>query len=170
MTAAAMPLPKKKQFGTILIDPPWRFQNRTGKIAPEHKRLHRYGTMSFEEIAQLPVGELGAPKSHLYLWTPNALLPEAINVFFGVNMPSSYHRRELEDARHLACPLEIFLTQCGADLVQFLGIFQRQIRSPSFLRFDQLDIDFGSVLPLMYELGTASMGHDFSPTREIWRY
>lgn len=26
-------------FGTILIDPPWRFQNRTGKMAPEHKRL-----------------------------------------------------------------------------------------------------------------------------------
>jgi transcriptional regulator with XRE-family HTH domain len=25
-------------FGTILIDPPWRFLNRTGKMAPEHKR------------------------------------------------------------------------------------------------------------------------------------
>ncbi len=59
------------QYGTILIDPPWRFANRTGKMAPEHKRLHRYPTMSFEEIAALPVGNIAAPKSHLYLWCAN---------------------------------------------------------------------------------------------------
>ena len=28
-------------FSTILIDPPWRFDNRTGKVAPEHRRLRR---------------------------------------------------------------------------------------------------------------------------------
>lgn len=68
------------QFGTILIDPPWRFANRTGKVGPEHKRLHRYSTMSFEEIAALPVGQLALPKSHLYLWCPNALLLEALTI------------------------------------------------------------------------------------------
>lgn len=68
------------QFGTILIDPPWRFANRTGKVGPEHKRLHRYHTMSFEEIAALPVGKLALPKSHLYLWCPNALLLEALTI------------------------------------------------------------------------------------------
>ncbi|MBI4617074.1 MAG: S-adenosylmethionine-binding protein [Planctomycetes bacterium] len=68
------------RFGTILIDPPWRFTNRTGKVGPEHRRLHRYETLSFDEIAALPVGTLAAPKSHLYLWTPNALLPEAIEI------------------------------------------------------------------------------------------
>jgi hypothetical protein len=26
-------------FSTLLADPPWQFQNRTGKMAPEHKRL-----------------------------------------------------------------------------------------------------------------------------------
>jgi hypothetical protein len=46
----------KGQYGTILVDPPWRFQNRTGKMAPEHRRLHRYRTMTFEEIAALPPG------------------------------------------------------------------------------------------------------------------
>jgi N6-adenosine-specific RNA methylase IME4 len=80
MTAPKSLLSFEHNFGTILIDPPWRFQNRTGKVAPEHRRLHRYETMSFEEIADLPVGELAAPKSHLYLWTPNALLPEALNI------------------------------------------------------------------------------------------
>ena len=71
------------QYGTILIDPPWRFANRTGKMAPEHKRLRRYPTMSFEEIAALPVGEIAAEKSHLYLWCPNALLAEALGIMKG---------------------------------------------------------------------------------------
>ncbi len=67
-------------FGTILIDPPWRFQNRTGKMAPEHKRLRRYATMSFAEIAALPVGRYAKTPSHLYLWCPNALLFEALTI------------------------------------------------------------------------------------------
>src|SRR5436190_14644597 len=67
-------------FGTILIDPPWRFTNRSGKMAPEHKRLRRYSTMSFEEISALPVAELALPQSHLYLWCPNALLAEGFQV------------------------------------------------------------------------------------------
>jgi N6-adenosine-specific RNA methylase IME4 len=69
-----------KRFGTILVDPPWRFTNRTGKVAPEHRRLARYRTMTFKEIAALPVAGLAQPQSHLYLWTPNALLAEALAV------------------------------------------------------------------------------------------
>lgn len=62
------------KYGTILADPPWRFTNRTGKVAPEHKRLRRYQTMTVEEICALPIAELAADKSHLYLWCPNALM------------------------------------------------------------------------------------------------
>jgi N6-adenosine-specific RNA methylase IME4 len=69
-----------RQYGTILIDPPWRFSNLTGKVGPEHKRLFRYATMSFEEIKSLPVDRLSLPKSHLYLWCPNALLLEALEI------------------------------------------------------------------------------------------
>src|SRR5437588_8969458 len=68
------------KFGTLLIDPPWRFSNRTGKMAPEHKRLRRYPTMSFKEIAALPIGSLGLPQSHLYLWCPNALIAEGLQI------------------------------------------------------------------------------------------
>jgi N6-adenosine-specific RNA methylase IME4 len=71
------------QFGSILIDPPWRFANRTGKVAPEHWRLRRYETMSFAEIAALRVSELALPQSHLYLWTPNALIAEALQIMAG---------------------------------------------------------------------------------------
>jgi N6-adenosine-specific RNA methylase IME4 len=70
----------KPQFGTILADPPWQFMNRTGKMAPEHKRLHRYGTMKLEEICAMPVREIAAVQSHLYLWVPNALLSEGLQV------------------------------------------------------------------------------------------
>ncbi len=70
----------KQRFATILADPPWQFQNKTGKIAPEHKRLNRYGTMTLAEICALPVNDVCAPTSHLYLWVPNALLPEGLKV------------------------------------------------------------------------------------------
>ncbi len=69
-----------EKFGTILADPPWRFMNRTGKMAPEHIRLRRYETMELEDIKKLPVKDLSADKSHLYLWVPNALLPEGLEV------------------------------------------------------------------------------------------
>lgn len=62
------------KFGTILADPPWQFTNRTGKVAPEHKRLNRYGTMTIQEIKEMPVPLLAGDKAHLYLWVPNALL------------------------------------------------------------------------------------------------
>lgn len=67
-------------YRTILADPPWQFQNRTGKMAPEHKRLNRYGTMTLDEIAALPVRELAQEPAHLYLWVPNALLPDGLRV------------------------------------------------------------------------------------------
>jgi N6-adenosine-specific RNA methylase IME4 len=69
-----------RKFGTILADPPWQFQNRTGKIAPEHKRLSRYGTMTLDEIKALPVSSAAAEVCHLYLWVPNALLPDGLAV------------------------------------------------------------------------------------------
>ncbi len=71
---------KNGRFGTILVDPPWQFQNRTGKMAPEHKRLYRYKTLKLDEIKELPVGDFAAEKSHLYLWVPNALLSWGLEV------------------------------------------------------------------------------------------
>lgn len=69
-----------RKFATVLADPPWQFQNRTGKMAPEHKRLQRYQTMSLQEIKDLPVEAIVEDTAHLYLWVPNALLPEGIQV------------------------------------------------------------------------------------------
>jgi N6-adenosine-specific RNA methylase IME4 len=74
--AAAHP----EKFGTVLLDPPWRFTNRTGKVAPEHRRLARYETLSFDDLGRLPIGGLARPASHIYLWCPNALLPEGLRL------------------------------------------------------------------------------------------
>lgn len=69
-----------QQFATVLCDPPWRFTNRTGKMAPEHRRLTRYDTMTTEDICSLPVSNVLAPTAHLYLWVPNALLMDGLRV------------------------------------------------------------------------------------------
>ena len=68
------------RYGTILADPPWRFANRTGKMAPEHRRLSRYATLTMDEIMELPVAQVADTRSHLYLWIPNALILEGLEV------------------------------------------------------------------------------------------
>lgn len=69
-----------RKFATVLADPPWRFQNKTGKVAPEHKRLARYPTLTLAEIEDLPVEDVVEETAYLYLWVPNALLPEGLQV------------------------------------------------------------------------------------------
>jgi N6-adenosine-specific RNA methylase IME4 len=64
-----------KTFSRLLRLNGWTAAN---KMAPEHQRLARYPTLDFDEIYQLPVGELAAEQSHLYLWVPNALLAEGL--------------------------------------------------------------------------------------------
>ena len=72
---------KAGQFHTVLADPPWRFENRTGKVAPEHRRLRRYRTMTLDEIRALPVAERHAPPRRTSTsGCPNALLPDGLAV------------------------------------------------------------------------------------------
>jgi N6-adenosine-specific RNA methylase IME4 len=50
------------------------------KMAPEHRRLNRYETLSLDQIKQLPVTNIVTDPAHLYLWVPNALLAEGLQV------------------------------------------------------------------------------------------
>jgi N6-adenosine-specific RNA methylase IME4 len=64
------------RFGTIYVDPPWRYQNTaTRGAAANHDP-----TMSVDEIKALPVAELAAEASHLHLWATTPLLPEALAI------------------------------------------------------------------------------------------
>lgn len=80
-----------RRFSTLLADPPWQFQNRTGKIAPEHRRLNRYNTLRLDDIKSLPISPLLRDTAHCYLWVPNAMLPDGIEVLraWGFNYKSN---------------------------------------------------------------------------------
>lgn len=80
VTEDFLPSLGNQKFSTILADPPWRFQNKTGKIAPEHGRLSRYATLTLDDIKSLPVSDVAEDTAHLYLWVPNALLPDGLAV------------------------------------------------------------------------------------------
>jgi len=86
----------RRRFATVLADPPWQFTNRTGKIAPEHHRLARYPTMTLGDIAELPVAKITKPTAHLYLWCPNALLPDGLAIMeawgFGYKSNLVWHK------------------------------------------------------------------------------
>jgi len=61
------------KFGTVYADPPWRYNNQGTRAATDN---HYDGTMSVDELCDLPVGDVAAEKSHLHLWTTNAFLYE----------------------------------------------------------------------------------------------
>src|SRR5439155_1038439 len=77
----------KRAFGTILADPPWRFVNRTGKMAPEHRRLSRYGTLTTAAIMALPVAKLAASASH-----PLDAVPGAGGLCWAIRPPTHTSR------------------------------------------------------------------------------
>ena len=70
------------KFKTIYADPPWS-EVGGGKIVRGAQR--HYPLMKTEEIIRLrvdgvPVSELAEPNAHLYLWTTNNFLPDALQV------------------------------------------------------------------------------------------
>ena len=66
-------MPETKQYGIIYADPPWRYDRKHGSgVAENH-----YPTMSIEEICALPVSELAAKDSALFLWATFPQLNEA---------------------------------------------------------------------------------------------
>ena len=89
--------PKHKEFSsnepfvTVYADPPWRFDDRSFRGAPEEvlrgklaasgkQSRFQYPTMALEEICALPVKDLVAKDAHIYLWVPNALINQGMQV------------------------------------------------------------------------------------------
>ncbi len=83
----AEPLPEGP-FHTVIADPPWQYNDKlgtstaktTGMYAGVRGSAYHYNLMTLAEIKALPVGEVAAWRSHLYLWTTNAFMVEAHEV------------------------------------------------------------------------------------------
>jgi N6-adenosine-specific RNA methylase IME4 len=71
-------------YATIVADPPWHYDGRPiGGAAPGtmgKQQRFPYSTMSLADIVALPVGELAASDSVLWLWTTNRWLPDSFSV------------------------------------------------------------------------------------------
>ena len=67
-----------KKYKTILADQPWK-TNQTGRNN-NRSAEHHYDLMPLERIKAMPVADLCENNAHLYLWCPNGLLPEALEV------------------------------------------------------------------------------------------
>lgn len=64
-------------YKTIVIDPPWRKNQRDGP--PEQRQDRAYPTMTLEKIAELEI-PADAAGAHVYLWTTQRFLPNAIHI------------------------------------------------------------------------------------------
>ena len=86
-----LPLPAGP-FATVVADPPWDYSRKlsgggTSGYSPVHQSrggnrgsANHYSTMTLDELLRLPVGEVVADQSHLWLWTTGAFMVEAHQV------------------------------------------------------------------------------------------
>lgn len=68
------------KYRTIVADPPWDVKRPTGWNTTRNHQSQPYPTMTVEEIASLPVVNLAADVSYLFLWTVNAYIESAYEV------------------------------------------------------------------------------------------
>jgi N6-adenosine-specific RNA methylase IME4 len=69
--------PLQGKFRTIVLDPPWQYGSSEERIRPA------YATMSQKELLALPVASWADDPAHLYLWTTNADMPDALQLMRG---------------------------------------------------------------------------------------
>lgn len=118
-----------KRFGTLYIDPPWKYNNQGTRAATgNHYKAGddnpREG-MTVEQIAALPVGELAERDSHLHLWTTNAFLFECPKLFeaWGFEFKSTFIwcKPQMGIGNYWRNSHEILLTAVRGDAKRFLS-------------------------------------------------
>jgi N6-adenosine-specific RNA methylase IME4 len=64
-------------YGTLVVDAPWAY-HYTQRLGGRGRRQagpgRTYSTLSIDELAALPVGELAGQRAHLWLWCTNKVL------------------------------------------------------------------------------------------------
>ncbi len=70
---------KKIKFTTIVIDPPWDW-NDEGDINQMGRAKPKYATISFDELKKLPIPKITEKNSHIYLCVTNRSLPKGFEL------------------------------------------------------------------------------------------
>ena len=65
----------KTKYSTIMADPPWNINQQGKRGAASH-----YNLMPLEDIKNMPVADLCNENAHLWLWVPNGLIPQGLEV------------------------------------------------------------------------------------------
>lgn len=68
-----------KKYRVIYADPPWHFKNFSVKGEGRNAVSH-YNCLSIEDLKRLPISDLAAPDSVLFMWATDPLLPQAIDL------------------------------------------------------------------------------------------
>lgn len=68
-------------YDVIYADPPWRYED--GTIDPKDSIERKYPTMLLRDICKLPVIDIAARDSVLFMWTTSPKLMEADQVIYG---------------------------------------------------------------------------------------
>ena len=126
-----IPFPDKK-YSIIYADPPWQY-DRNGN----HSAESVYDVMSIDEIKSLPVAEISAEQSHLYLWTTNPFLQEGFrgcteHIIFGVKGKKLCENNETRNiiidraTKHSEKPIDVkkIIVECSGDLPR-IELFSR---------------------------------------------
>ena len=64
-----------ERYHCCYLDPPWDI-NQKGKYGAEK----HYDLMTLEQIRNLPIPQLTAQNSHVWLWVPNGLIPQGLEL------------------------------------------------------------------------------------------
>lgn len=67
-------------FALAMIDPPWRFKAFSAKGVTAKSAGGQYRTMDLGDIGDMPLREIMAPDSWIWLWATNPMLPHALDV------------------------------------------------------------------------------------------
>jgi N6-adenosine-specific RNA methylase IME4 len=65
------------KFSTVVVDPPWDYNDRGFS---RRNAESRYRCLSLAEIAAVPIEAWASVHSHLYLWTTNAFMEHAFSL------------------------------------------------------------------------------------------
>ena len=66
--------PRQRKYQVLYADPPWRYES-DGNLA-----VKPYPTMSLEELKRLPVRDVAADDSAMFMWTSNPLMEKALEL------------------------------------------------------------------------------------------